>query len=71
MIKIFSIEEIILASKDILNSRNQKKLINKNVIANRDISIPNSKNKIINKEKMSDEKPLILTKKITYKNDFN
>ena len=69
MIKIFSIKEIILASKDILNSHNQKKLINKNVIANRDISIPNSKNKIINNEKMSDEKPLILSKKINKSED--
>jgi len=64
MIKIFSIKEIIRASNDILNSRNQKKLTNKKVIANRDISIPNSKNKIINNKKMSDEKPLILSKKI-------
>jgi len=64
MIKIFSIQEIIQASTNILNSKDQKKLNTKKFKVDKEKIKLESKNKLIINEKISTKKPLILNKEI-------
>ena len=64
MIKIFSIQEIIQASTNILNSKDQKKSNTKKFKVDKEKIKLESKNKIIINEKISTKKPLILNKEI-------
>ena len=64
MIKIFSIQEIIQASSNILNSQNQKRLNAKKIISDKEKKMPQFKNKFIIDKKISVKKKLILDKEI-------
>ena len=64
MIKIFSIQEIIQASTNILNSQDQKKINTKKIKIDKEKIKLESKNKLTNNKKFSTKKPLILNKEI-------
>ena len=64
MIKIFSIQEIIQASTNILNSEDQKKSNTKKFKVDKEKIKLESKNKLMINEKISTKKPLILDKEI-------